>query len=481
MSFATIEFFLFLAATFSLYYLHRGKSWQNTVLLVASYIFYAAWDYRFCSLMLLSSLIDYGAGWGILRTSHPGRRKVLLMVGLGANLALLGFFKYYDFFVDSLSQFLSAVGWEANLATLNIILPVGISFYTFQTMSYTIDIYRGQLQPQGGLVQYLTFVSFFPQLVAGPIERATHLLPQFNAGRVFSAAAGTEGVRLILYGLFCKMVLADHLGGIVERVYSHPNQAAPGELAVATIAFGFQIYFDFAAYSTIATGTARLFGIQLMRNFDYPYFSRTIREFWRRWHVSLSTWFRDYVYIPLGGSRQSLEITCRNLFLTFLLSGLWHGAAEHFVMWGVFHGVYITLAYWAEAGPLHRLMSRMRWDGPWLEPVRILRTFFLVMAAWVLFRASSVAEAATIYQRVGTGVFTAEFYPQVIGLVTAEWPVFLALAGTVALEWVHRDRGNPLPLPPRSRLARWLVYTGIFWLILLFGTQRTAEFIYFQF
>lgn len=481
MSFATIEFFLFLAATFFLHYLRRGKGWQNSVLLVASYVFYAAWDYRFCALMLLSSLIDYGAGWGILRAGNPGRRKLLLMLGLGANLALLGCFKYFDFFVNTFSLFLSAMGWKTNLGTLNIILPVGISFYTFQTMSYTIDIYRGQLHPKGGLIQYLTFVSFFPQLVAGPIERATHLLPQFNAGRIFCPAAGTEGMRLILYGLFCKMVLADNLGGIVERVYSHPDQAGPGELAVATVAFGFQIYFDFAAYSLMATGAARLFGIQLMRNFDYPYFSRTIREFWRRWHISLSTWFRDYLYIPLGGSRGSLEITCRNLFLTFLLSGLWHGAAEHFVMWGALHGIFITLAYWAEAGPLSRNLNRVRWSHPWLAPLQILRTFFLVMAAWVLFRAVSVAEAITIYRRVALGCGSPDFYFQAISLIRTEWPVFLALVGTVALEWVHRDRWNPLPLPPRSRLARWLVYTGIFWAILLLGTRRTAEFIYFQF
>lgn len=482
MSFASLEFFLFLPAVFLLYYWRASQTWQNALLVIASYLFYSAWDYRFCGLMLASSLIDYAAGWALLRAKSIRLRKAILVLSLGSNLALLGFFKYFGFFTDSLSLFLSTVGLETNLHTLQVILPVGISFYTFQTMSYTIDIYRGRFRPEGGLVQYMAFVSFFPQLVAGPIERAAHLLPQFSVRRTFQTSAGAEGCRLILYGLFCKMVLADNLGALVDRIYASPNLAQPGELVLATLAFGFQIYFDFSAYSIIAAGTALLFGIKLMRNFDYPYFSQTIGEFWRRWHISLSSWFRDYVYIPLGGNRGTREITCRNLFLTFLLSGLWHGAAWHFVAWGMLHGIYISASfYWDDWKRRKGKGPPLPGGGQAMSLFRILRTFFLVMAGWVLFRASSLDEAFAIYHRMAAGLISAGFFSPMAHLIRMEWTVFLLLGIILILEWWKRNCWIPLPLPAGSRLARWMIYTTVFWVILILGTKRTSEFIYFQF
>ncbi|HSA01792.1 MAG TPA: MBOAT family O-acyltransferase, partial [Candidatus Paceibacterota bacterium] len=346
MSFNSVIFIIFLPVVFALYYVHGGRRWQNIVLVIASYIFYGWWDYRFCALLLASSLLDYTIGRCLGGAGSVGRRRFLLGLSLAGNLGVLGFFKYYGFFADSVAIGFSALGWEVSTTTLNIVLPVGISFYTFQTLSYTIDIYRGELEARQDLLDYLTFVAFFPQLVAGPIERAKHLLPQFAQSRRFSHADAVDGCRLMLWGFAKKMVLADNLGRLVDEVFAHATAASGAELVVATVCFGFQIYGDFSGYSDIATGTARLFGVQLQRNFNFPYFSRNLTEFWRRWHISLSTWFRDYVYRPLGGSRCDAVITARNIMITFLLSGLWHGAAWHFVAWGGAHGCCLLLSRW---------------------------------------------------------------------------------------------------------------------------------------
>jgi len=484
MSFASVVFFLFLPVVFCLHYCSSRRQWQNGVLLAASYFFYGWWDYRFCGLMLFSSLLDYAIGQKLATARHATQRRSLLVLTLASNLGLLGFFKYFNFFADSLVLALAAVGVDVNPTTLPIVLPVGISFYTFQTLSYTLDIYRGQLQPRRNLVEYLTFVSFFPQLVAGPIERATHLLPQFAAARKFSPEAAAEGCRLILWGLAKKMVLADNLGGIVDSAFGHAASASGAALALATVCFAFQIYCDFSGYSDIAAGTARLFGIQLVRNFAYPYFAQSLSEFWRRWHISLSTWFRDYVFIPLGGSRDTVERTSRNLLLTFLLSGLWHGAAWHFVAWGALHGLYVVASRWLSRGaPAERPAVP---GGESLLPSllvlwRMLRTFVLVCAGWILFRADSLPTAWEICRRIAVQGLSLDFYASLWRLVAEHQIVLVVLGLFVAAEWLGRFEWNPLPIRRLPLPARWLSYTALFWVILYLGTQRSADFIYFQF
>lgn len=485
MSFASLEFFIFLPVAFGLYYIGKSTRWQNFVLVAASYFFYGWWDYRFCLLMLSSSLFDYFGGLAIATFRNERPRKVALCATLALNLLLLGFFKYFNFFADSLAIAIAAAGFEINTSTLSIILPIGISFYTFQTMSYTLDVYRGVTPSQKNLLDYLAFVSFFPQLVAGPIERARNLLPQFKLVRSFSRHEAENGCRLILWGLFKKMVLADNLAALVDPAFASPDQATGASLFLATVGFAFQIYCDFSAYSDIATGAAALFGIRLMRNFDTPYFSRSVGEFWRRWHISLSTWFRDYLYVPMGGSRLGIGITIRNLLLTFLLSGLWHGAAWKFVLWGALHGFYLSAACWFRGRnwEKHSADNNLGINPKlgWIDLPSILWTFGLVCAGWILFRADSVSDAGFIFRRIASGAFTGLFYSELCGLVVQHSAILGALAFFVGLEWWNRDVRNPMPLPARSAALRWLVYTALFWAVILFGTKQTADFIYFQF
>lgn len=484
-SFASIPFFLFLPLVFSLYRLSRRKGWQNMVLLVASYFFYGWWDYRFCLLILASSLIDYFSGWWIDRVLDPRKRKVILILSLSASLGILGFFKYFNFFADSLAVALAGLGLDLNLSTLTIVLPVGVSFYTFQTMSYTLDIYFGKCRANKDLVEYLTFVSFFPQLVAGPIERATELLPQFRSARAFSLVEAREGCRLILWGLVKKMLLADNLAGVVNQAYLVPAAASGAQLFLGTLCFAFQIYCDFSAYSDIAVGAGKLFGVRLRRNFAYPYFSQSISEFWRRWHISLSTWFRDYLFIPLGGSRVGRLLTIRNLALTALISGLWHGAAWHFVAWGALHGFYLA------AG---RLLRRQPGAKPYPavpggedlvpRPMTALRmggVFVLVCVAWVLFRAGSLAEALSIYQKIARQLWTPEFYASLVAITWEHRVTFGFLAAFVVLEWLGRRHWNALAIANAPTMLRWAIYTLLFWVVVCFGTQRTQDFIYFRF
>ncbi|MBU6399757.1 MAG: MBOAT family protein [Verrucomicrobia bacterium] len=489
MSFTSAAFFLFLPVVFALHWAVRRKTWQNLVLLVASYVFYGWWDWRFCWLMLASSLIDYTAGSGIERTSAPRRRQAILATAMSANLLLLGFFKYFNFFADSLVIACSSVGVDLSVPALTIILPVGISFYTFQTMSYTLDIYYGRFRPLRNLLDYLTFVSFFPHLVAGPIQRAITLLPQFHATRVFSLESAREGCRMMLWGLAKKMVVADNLGAIVNTAYAAADGASGAELALATVCFAFQIYCDFSAYSEIAAGIARLFGIQLMRNFAYPYFSETVTEFWRRWHISLTTWLRDYVYIPLGGSRAGRLRNARNLMCTALLSGLWHGAAWHFVAWGGLHGLYLTAERIVRTrGGQARFARRLEEipGGEALLPgpkvaLRMAWTFALVCAGWIFFRADSFHQALTICQRIAFGLIRPDFYPALAAQVRAHVAVLGCLAGFVVVEWTRRRRWTPLAAGTAPLVVRWATYTAMLWAILLFGTQRIADFIYFRF
>lgn len=485
MSFASLVFFIFLPVVFALHWICPRRQWQNAVLLAASYFFYGWWDYRYCSLMLFSSLMDYVIGRKLADARTPRQRKFLLAVTLVSNLGLLGVFKYFKFFADSFALAFAALGLDVNTTTLNLVLPVGISFYTFQTLSYTLDIYRGQFAPRKDLLEYLTFVSFFPQLVAGPIERATHLLPQFSVARTFSAAAAITGCRLMLWGLAKKMIVADNLGGIVENIFVRADSATGAELALATFAFAFQIYCDFSGYSDIAAGAASLFGIQLMRNFAFPYFSQSLTEFWRRWHISLSTWFRDYVFIPLGGSRVSRGRTAANILLTMLLSGLWHGAAWHYVAWGALHGACLLMEKFFGCQRVQIQADEAaggesffpNWSACW----RMARTFLIVNAAWIFFRAENLSEAFQIYDRIGSEILAARFYIGLGKLADEHRTVLITLALLVLAEWCGRRRWNPLAFETLPVVARWLAYSALCWSILYFGTQRSADFIYFQF
>ena len=485
MSFVSLVFWLFLPLVFALHYACPRRQWQNVVLLAVSYVFYGWWDYRFCALMLFSSLVDYAVGLAIYRSRNPKIRKALLATGVLVGLGVLGFFKYFNFFADSLAILLSTVGIDINTSSFIFILPAGISFYTFQTLSYTIDVYRRKLEPTKDVCAYLTFVAFFPHLVAGPIQRATHLLPQFLDRRRFSFEDAREGCRFILWGLMKKLVLADNLAQIVNDAYAAPPITPGGELFLATVLFGFQIYCDFSAYSDLATGLAKLFGIHFTRNFAYPYFSQSPSEFWRRWHISLSSWFRDYVFVPLGGSRGSERKTTRNLFLTALLSGLWHGASWNFVVWGGLHGLYLATA------------RSMGWRtkpatpdeppaGPRLIPgpailLRVLATFLLVNAAWVLFRAGNLTNSIQIYRKIGSGLVTSAFYETLFQVVAQHAHVVCLLTAFVAAEWVGRAKWNMLAVRAAPIMVRWLVYTLLFWLLMCFSAPTTEEFIYFQF
>ena len=349
MVFTSATFLIFLALVFLGYWSLKTRQQQNSLLLLSGYIFYAWWDYRYCSLMVISTVVDYFCGRGCAGTRN---RRLYLMISLISNLGLLGVFKYFDFFQDSFVAAFSSLGITFQPYVVELLLPVGISFYTFQTLSYTIDIYRRKLEPHDSFLDYAAYVSFFPQLVAGPIERASALLPQFARERSFDAALARDGLRQMLWGFFKKLAIADRLATVVDEIYADPSVMDTELLWTAAICFSFQIYCDFSAYSDIAIGTARLFGFQLTRNFANPYFSQDFVEFWRRWHITLSTWFRDYVYVPLGGNRQGQSRQLLNVMIVFAVSGLWHGAGWNFVLWGVIHGALVVVSSLIRKRPL---------------------------------------------------------------------------------------------------------------------------------
>jgi len=476
MAFNSFVFSAFLLIVFSLYWSlpRNALGIRNAFLLIASYVFYGWWDWRFLGLILLNSTIDYVTGLALHQTESKGKRKFLLGISLATNLGILGFFKYYDFFIDSAVEVLQTIGFQANFYTLAIILPVGISFYTFQTLSYTIDIYRGKIIPTRNAIAYFAFVSFFPQLVAGPIERASHLLPQFLQRKDFNLEKAKDGLRQILWGLFKKTVIADNLAPYVDKIYSN-YEAYPGPmLLLGTLYFAVQIYCDFSGYSDMAIGTARLFGFDLKRNFAYPYFSRDIGEFWRRWHISLSTWFRDYVYIPLGGNRTKTTFHhFSNLILTFTISGFWHGANWTFVIWGFLNGLYYLPP--VLRGPhTHQTevvaMGRF-WPTP-LEFFQICRTFILISFAWIFFRATSFSHAIGFITHVGTSNWLAPLR-HTKGL----WYVLLIFV----IDWVQREKQHPLEIDALPRYSRWAIYYTISILILFVGKTGHVPFIYFQF
>lgn len=383
MLFNSIDFAVFLPLVFAIYWaLPKNSKAQNTVLLCASLIFYGWWDYRFLGLILFSSIVDFAIGLRLHTTETVSRRKALLRLSLFINLGLLGFFKYFNFFQESFVNAFNFFGSSIEGYDLNIVLPVGISFYTFQTLSYTIDIYRKEIKPIPRFIDFATFVTFFPQLVAGPIERASKMLPQLEQKRSFRLEQGKAGIQLIIFGLFRKIVIADNLGMYVDRVWEYPEAITPYMAVFASIFFSVQIYMDFSGYSRIARGVAKLFGIELMVNFNYPYKARTFGEFWSRWHISLSTWFRDYLYIPLGGNRKGNLHTMVNLGIVFTISGLWHGAAWTFILWGVLHFVMLSA---------ERVVKIQR--SKFADYLLWVKTLVFVNLSWILFRAPSFGDA----------------------------------------------------------------------------------------
>tara|TARA_B100000886_G_scaffold314515_1_gene251855 strand:+ start:2489 stop:3931 length:1443 start_codon:yes stop_codon:yes gene_type:complete len=398
MLFNSIEFLLFLPIIFTLYWFVFDKNikLQNLIIFLGSYLFYGWWDYRFLSMIFLSTIVDYFIGLMIFKNSIERKRKILLICSILFNLGILGFFKYYNFFVNSWIDLFSLIGYEIkSIWTLNIILPVGISFYTFQTMSYTIDIYRRKLQPTRDFISFASFVSFFPQLVAGPIERATNLLPQILNRRKFKYEQATQGLNLILFGMFKKVVIADSIGPIVDDIFTNYETYGGLTLWIGAIYFSFQIYCDFSGYSDIAIGTAKLFGIELMQNFKTPYFSRNIGEFWRRWHISLSTWFRDYLYIPLGGSKEGKIKAIRNIFIIFTVSGFWHGANWNFIVWGLFHSILFIPFFLFNTNRkyLTSVIAERSYFPSTKETIEVTYTYILIVISWVLFRSENLTSS----------------------------------------------------------------------------------------
>jgi D-alanyl-lipoteichoic acid acyltransferase DltB (MBOAT superfamily) len=477
MLFNSIEFFLFLPIVFGLYWLIGGKhiKSQNLLITVSSYVFYGWWDWRFLSLILFSSLIDYTIGLALGKTEKPSKRKLLLWVSICVNLGFLGFFKYYNFFVESLIESFTFFGSELSINTLNIILPVGISFYTFQTLSYTIDVYNKKLEPTKDIVGFMAFVSFFPQLVAGPIERATNLLPQFSKERTFNYSNAVDGLRQALWGLFKKIVIADNCAKYANIIFNNHTEYNGSTLLLGAVFFAFQIYGDFSGYSDIAIGISRLFGFDLKRNFAFPYFSRDIAEFWRRWHISLSTWFRDYLYIPLGGSRGGLKMKIRNTFIIFVVSGFWHGANWTFIIWGALNALYFLPLLLANKNRVNTdLVAQGKYFPNLKELGQMSFTFFLTIIAWVFFRADSVSHAMSYLQNTfSSSLFSEiEIFPTtilvlVLLFIVTEW---LGRSGEYAIEKVDF----------MSKPVRWGFY--ILLIVLMFSyTGEKQQFIYFQF
>ena len=469
MLFNSYVFWIFLAIVLALHAVLRGQP-RKIMLVVASYVFYGYWDWRFLGLIFISTVTDYFAARWIANSASPGRKKLVLWLSIAVNLGILGFFKYADFFVGSLVALLNSLGIPASWEVLGIVLPVGISFYTFQTMSYTIDVYRGELKPARGFIDFMLYVSFFPQLVAGPIERATRLLPQIIRPRQRTEHDFRAGLYLVLLGLFKKIVIADNLAAIANAIFSADAGTLSGpEVIVGVYAFAFQIYGDFAGYSSIARGVAHWLGYDLMVNFRMPYLAVSPSDFWRRWHISLSTWLRDYLYIPLGGNRAGTVATYRNLALTMLLGGLWHGAAWTFVAWGAFHGL-ILIAYRAFAG------KRDASERPLLARLPAMFVMFhLVCVSWLLFRAESIGQA---FQMAVTAVSDFSFTPLAIGALGTL--AFFVVPLMLYEVWVER-KGDLEAVLKTSWLTRGIIYAYLVLMMIFFPSPVQYEFIYFQF
>ena len=473
MLFNTWTFAVFFLAVYGLYWALPRKP-QNVLLLVASYVFYGYWDYRFLTLIWLSTGLDYVCGRAIHRSTSPRRRGALLLVSIAGNLSILGTFKYFNFFAGSLTNLFDLVGWNVSMPTVSLILPIGISFYTFQTMSYTIDIYRRQLEPSKSLLDFAAFVAFFPQLVAGPIERARNLLPQFDQPRRRSRFPIEESLWLVFWGLFKKMAVADRLAPLVNEAFASPSGHGGLDLIIAINAFALQIYGDFSGYSSIARGVARLLGFDLMVNFRNPYAAVSPSDFWRRWHISLSTWLRDYLYIPLGGNRNGSGKTYRNLFITMLLGGLWHGAAWNFVIWGLYHGIVLSVCR-----PMRRVFEYTRASAFLARAIwwalLVAATYITVCVGWLFFRAQDVGTIASF-----ANVITHNFAISPGGM---KWLyVFLSASWFLALvEVCQVASGDEAVVLKQHKFVRLNIWLFVLCSLAFLSARGGKEFIYFAF
>lgn len=482
MLFNSIDFVVFLPLVFILYWYVTNKSLklQNIFIVLASYTFYGWWDWRFLFLILFSTVVDYVVGQGLKQKDSNVTRKTLLWISITVNLGLLGVFKYYDFFLESLYDAIPALQTTLSFNTLDIILPVGISFYTFQTLSYTIDVYKRKLEPVDDFVAFMAYVSFFPQLVAGPIERATNLMPQFLRQRTFDYNKAVDGTRQILWGFFKKIVIADNCAEFANQLFNNSAGLDGSDLVLGALFFTFQIYGDFSGYSDIAIGTSRLFGFDLKRNFAFPYFSRDIAEFWRRWHISLSTWFRDYVYIPLGGSRGGTFMKVRNTFIIFVVSGFWHGANWTFIVWGALNAIYFLPLLLTKNNRNNLEIVAQNSHFPTLKEVFSMGiTFLLTVFAWIFFRAENIGHALSIIKEIfSPSLFTLPYMATMSGPMVA----LLLIIGFVFIEWLGRKYEYAIEVLGTGwkRPYRYVFYYALLFMILWFGGKE-QEFIYFQF
>ena len=485
MLFNSIQFVVFLPIVFLLYWfvfdrlMSKSKhqlQLQNAFVVVASYVFYGWWDWRFLVLIAFTSFCSWGSGLLIGNTGSKNKAKVCMWLNVILNLGILALFKYYDFFVTEFAQ-LFKISTEGLL--LKVILPVGISFYTFQALSYSIDVYRGKIEPTRDIVAFFAFISFFPQLVAGPIERATNLLPQFLKKREFDYDTAVDGMRQILWGLFKKIVVADSCAVYVDQVFSTYTEQTGSTLLLAAVLFTFQIYGDFSGYSDIAIGTAKLFGVKLMRNFNVPYFSRDIAEFWRRWHISLTTWFRDYLYIPMGGSRVSKVKVIRNTFIIFLVSGFWHGANWTFIAWGAYHALlFLPLILMGKNRKYTNLVAEGRALPTLKEVGQMLLTFMLAVVGWIIFRAKSIDEAwGYFHELFSKSLFSMPWLKNKETYLV----IMASILVMLVVEWINRGKQHGLVLPPKMPVGlRYLVYVLLAVIIIRFSGTPSA-FIYFAF
>ena len=481
MLFNSISFAIFLPLVFLFYWFFTNKNLkvQNLFLLVSSYFFYACWDWRFLFLLIFSTFLDYFAGIKIAESDNKKHKKNWLWLSIVVNLGFLGVFKYYNFFSSSLSDALLLLGVKDNFGTLQFILPVGISFYTFHGLSYVIDIYNNKIKPEKNIVDYSVFVSFFPLLVAGPIERATHLLPQIRRRREFDYNKAVDGLRQVLWGLFKKVVIADQCAEYANQIFNNSTDYSGSTLVLGALFFTFQIYGDFSGYSDIALGTARLFGIELLRNFAFPYFSRDIAEFWRRWHISLSSWFKDYLYIPLGGSKGGVMMRIRNTFIIFLVSGFWHGANWTFIVWGFLNALFImpSIIFNTNRNNLE-IVAKGKYLPNFKDLFSIGITFSLTVFAWIFFRANNMEHAIQyISEILSPSFFTLPYFEN----GTLALPIIILVIFFMVIEWLGREGKYAIEnIQTKNKIVRWTFYYILVTLIFVFAGSD-QQFIYFQF
>lgn len=487
MLFNSLDFAIFLPIVFILYWFITNKNYkiQNILLLVSSYVFYGWWDWRFLVLIIFSSFIDYFVGLKVYKHNPIKKRKLILLISLTVNIGLLGFFKYYNFFVDSFVNAFTFFGHPVNGRNLNIILPVGISFYTFQTLSYSIDIYRRKIKPTKNIIAFFAFVSFFPQLVAGPIERASNLLPQFLKKRKFNYSLAADGLRQMLWGMFKKVVIADNLSKLVEPIFDNTSEVSTITLLMGLALFSVQIYADFSGYSDIAIGTSRLFGFNLKINFKYPLFARSIGERWRNWHISLSTWFRDYIYIPMGGSRGSKWNKFKNVLILFTISGFWHGANWTFIFWGLANGLLFAPSMLLNRNRKYlKPISKNKILPSFSELLQIFTTFWLIAFTYMFFRADNIQHSKlyffSLFNNLSLNPLNFTLLNQYSLSIQEIFRTLLFVVLMLLIEWINRDKDHGLFFSEGSKLFRWGTYIILTFIIIWWaGDQET--FIYFQF